>query len=156
MALAEWERALVRALNDPLPIEAEPFDTAARAAGVPVEQALERLRAWLNDGTIRRIGARVRHQKVGYTANGMSVWNVPRERADAAAEIMCERNEVSHCYLRPTMQGWPYSLFAMIHGRSEEEVRAVAAEIAREAGIDEYDVLFSTEEYKKSAPRFFE
>ncbi|MNE67073.1 hypothetical protein D3C80_1626610 [compost metagenome] len=29
---------------------------------------------------------------------------------------------VSHCYRRPRRPGWRYNLFAMVHGRSREEI----------------------------------
>ena len=65
-----------------------------------------------------------RHHKLGYRANGMAVFAVPEERVDAAGARLAERNEVSHCYRRPRLADWPYDLFAMVHGRSEEQVRA--------------------------------
>jgi siroheme decarboxylase len=50
---------------------------------------------------------------------------------------------------------WPYNLFAMVHGRTEEEVRRFVASLAAEPGLERHDVLFSTREYKKNAMRFF-
>jgi hypothetical protein len=37
----------------------------------------------------------------------------------------------------------------MIHGRREEECREAAARIARETGTEDYQLLFSTREFKK-------
>jgi DNA-binding Lrp family transcriptional regulator len=43
---------------------------------------MERLARMLESGVIRRIGAVPNHYAIGYTANGMSVWDVPDERID--------------------------------------------------------------------------
>lgn len=150
-----WEIALIRAANGPISIEARPFARIAAEAGISEEQALERLRAWKENGTIRRFGARVNHRKLGFDANGMSVWNVPADQVDALGRFMSEQPEVSHCYVRPQSASWPYNLYAMIHGKSEEAVQAVAQRIASHIGATDYRVLFSSKEFKKSAPRYF-
>ncbi len=150
-----WEIALIRALNGPLPLEAHPFAHAAQAAGIPEDQVLERVRAWKEDGTIRRFGARVNHRRLGFAANGMSVWAVEESRVEDTGRIMSEQPEVSHCYVRPTSASWPYNLYAMIHGKSEDEVRDVARRIAEHTGLPNFRVLFSSKEFKKSAPRYF-
>jgi DNA-binding Lrp family transcriptional regulator len=43
---------------------------------------MARLTSMLESGVIRRIGAVPNHYAIGYTANGMSVWDVPDERID--------------------------------------------------------------------------
>jgi siroheme decarboxylase len=151
----DWEIALIRALNGPLPLCPEPFAAVAEKIGITEEQVLERVRAWKEDGTIRRFGARVNHRRLGFSANGMSVWDVPEEDVERVGAIMTEQPEVSHCYLRPRNASWPYNLYAMIHGKNEDEVRAVAQRIAKSTGFEECRVLFSATEFKKSAPRYF-
>jgi DNA-binding Lrp family transcriptional regulator len=154
--LAPWEQRLVAALNEPLPLVERPFAAVADRVGVSEGEVLERLRAWLADGTLRRFGARIRHRQAGYTANGMSVWRVEPDRAEAAGKAMASRPEVSHCYLRAPAQDWPYTLYAMLHGHTREEVLAAARAIAEDTGLDDYRVLFSVREFKKAAPRFFD
>ena len=152
---ADWELRILKALDGPLPIEATPFASLAEQAGVPEEQLLERVRAWVADGTIRRFGARIKHHAIGFTANGMSVWYVEPCEVERVARVMCERQEVSHCYERPPQPGWPYNLFAMIHGTSTDEVENIARGISEATGITEYRILFSAREFKKSTPRYF-
>ncbi|HOZ45499.1 MAG TPA: AsnC family transcriptional regulator [Candidatus Hydrogenedentes bacterium] len=153
--LSDGEIALVRALSDPLPMIEQPFDEVARRAGVTAEVVIERIRAWLEDGTIRRFGARVAHRTVGYAANGMSVWKVAAAEEEPAGTYMASQPEVSHCYLRDTRPGWDYNLYAMIHGGTRDEVDAVAQRIADHTGLRECAILFSAEELKKTAPRYF-
>ena len=51
--------------------------------GVSGEQVRERLGEMLAEGLIRRIGAVPNHYRLGYTANGMTVWDVADERRRA-------------------------------------------------------------------------
>ena len=63
--------------------------------------------------------------------------------------------EVSHCYSRPPFEGFPYSLYSMIHGPDEAAVRAVAERLSAETDSHRYDALFSTREFKKTRLRYF-
>ena len=150
-----WELELLRALNEPLPLVERPFALVAGRVGVSEEEVLRQIKSWLADGTVRRFGARVSHQPLGYVANGMSVWDIPAGQVEEAAEYMTRQPEVSHCYLRVRLPSWPFNLYAMIHGETEEEVHAVAARIAEHAGLETYRLLFSSRELKKSVPRYF-
>jgi len=133
----------------------EPFATLAREADMSESEALTLIRRWVEDGVIRRFGARLRHHSVGYVANGMSVWKVPEDRVATAADYMKIQPEISHCYLRRTCPEWNYNLYAMIHGKTPEAVRETAHRIAQETGLTDYDILFSQKEFKKTAPKFF-
>lgn len=153
--IEERDMPLLEALSAPLPLEPEPFARIAEQAGRTEEEVLEKLRGWTESGMIRRFGARVRHRRLGARANGMSVWRVPAGGEARAAACMIQRDEVSHCYQRPAQPGWPYTLYAMIHGATREDVLGVAETLARETGLQEYEVLFSVREFTKRAPRLF-
>ncbi len=153
---APWEKELIRLTSGGLPLVECPYRELSKAVGVSEQIVMERLREWVDQGIIRRMGALVNHRAVGIRANGMSVWNVPDREVDAVAKVLCERSEVTHCYRRPRRPGWPYNLFAMVHGTSEDQVRELVAELAQEAGAPDYAVLFSNREYKKTAPRYFD
>jgi len=108
-------------------------------------------------GVIRRIGAVPNHYRLGYTANGMTVWDVADEQVDALGEAIGGLSFVSHCYRRPRhLPDWPYNLFTMIHGQKRDNVETVVAQVAREIGIEQYEVLYSTREFKKERIRYFE
>jgi DNA-binding Lrp family transcriptional regulator len=154
-SLTDEQKELVRLIQDGLAVEREPLATAAARLGWPVSRVVEQIREWLTSGVIRRFGTVVRHHKLGYSANGMAVFRVPPERIDDAGRRIAEHKEVSHCYRRPPLPDFPYNLFAMIHGRSEEAVRQLAARMAEEAGAEGHDVLFSLTEFKKVSMRYF-
>jgi DNA-binding Lrp family transcriptional regulator len=152
----DLERRLVVATQSGLPLVPRPYHALAEQLGVPVDQVLARLSSMLERGIIRRIGAVPNHYAIGYTANGMSVWDVPDERIDELGAQIGALDFVTHCYHRPRkLPEWPYSLFAMVHGSSREEVLTKVAQIAELLGTDcrAYDVLFSTEILKKTGLR---
>jgi radical SAM protein with 4Fe4S-binding SPASM domain len=154
VTLTEEQKRLAWLAGD-FPVAQAPFAERASQAGVSGHDLLEQIRAWRAAGVIRRFGAVVAHRSLGYRANGMAVFQVPEERADAAGRRLAEFEEISHCYRRPRLPDWPYDLFAMVHGRSEAEVRAFVERAACELGLQNYDILFSTAEYKKKSFEYF-
>ncbi|MCY2925160.1 MAG: radical SAM protein [Planctomycetota bacterium] len=155
MQFSEADRQLVRALQEDIPLSARPFDAIAGQLGVPVEAVVEKIRAWMAAGVVRRLAAVVRHHQMGYTANGMAVFAAPAEAIDEWGRRLAQIPQVSHCYRRPAMADFPYTLFAMFHGQSESEVRGLAARAAAELGGPDHDVLFSHKEFKKVSMRYF-
>jgi DNA-binding Lrp family transcriptional regulator len=107
-------------------------------------------------GVMRRFATILNHRKAGFTANAMSVWNVPEEKAEELGKQIAEFRAVSHCYLRPKYPNWPYNLFAMVHATSQEACDEVIEEIAKETGLTEYGKLYSTREFKKKRLVYFD
>ncbi|WP_313313364.1 Lrp/AsnC family transcriptional regulator [Pulveribacter sp.] len=156
MALNAFDRALIAATQGGLPLVARPYEAVGAMLGVPGEQVRQRLAQMLQDGLIRRIGAVPNHYRLGYTANGMSVWDVGDEHVAALGPRVAALPFVSHCYRRPRhLPGWPYNLFAMLHGTSREAVRSQADEVAALLGsaCRGHDILYSTAILKKTGLR---
>lgn len=156
MALNAFDRALIAATQGGLPLVARPYEAVGAMLGVPGEQVRQRLAQMLQDGLIRRIGAVPNHYRLGYTANGMSVWDVADEHVAALGPRVAALPFVSHCYRRPRhLPGWPYNLFAMLHGTSREAVRSQADEVAALLGgaCRSHDILYSTAILKKTGLR---
>ena len=154
-SLDEAQKTLVRLLQDDLPLVARPFDALADRLGWPLERVLGQLAEWQRIGVLRRVAAIVHHRRAGFAANGMAVFDVGDDRVDAAGRVLAARPQVSHCYRRPRLAGFPYNLYAMVHGRAEQDVQAVVAAILQEIGPCPHEVLFSTHEYKKTSMRYF-
>jgi DNA-binding Lrp family transcriptional regulator len=153
---AELDRRIVLATQAGLPLDPYPFRWLAAEIGATPEQIMERFRVMLEDGRIRRIGAVPNHYRLGYVANGMSVWDIDDADIETAGTEIGRLDMVSHCYHRPRHPPeWPYNLFAMLHGRSREEVQDKAEQIARLLGdrVRRYDVLYSTRILKKTGLR---
>jgi DNA-binding Lrp family transcriptional regulator len=150
------DRRIVLATQAGLPLAEQPYDVLADELGLPVDEVLARIRAMQDRGIIRRIAAVPNHYALGYRANGMSVWNVPDEQARAAGREVGALAYVSHCYLRPRhLPQWPYNLFAMVHGKTREEVAMRVEAIAALLGghCRGHEVLYSTRILKKTGLR---
>ncbi|HMV18568.1 MAG TPA: AsnC family transcriptional regulator, partial [Rhodocyclaceae bacterium] len=149
----DLDRRLVIATQAGLPLVPRPYDALAAQLGVSAEVVRARLAAMLENGRIRRIGAVPNHYALGYTANGMSVWDVDDARIVELGEAVGRLPGVTHCYERPrALPDWPYNLFAMVHGRDRATVLAQVETIARLLGAAcrARDVLFSTAILKKT------
>lgn len=153
--LEERQERLAAVLQGHLPITAEPYAAAAEACGWSVDDALGQIRSWSESGLIRRIGVLLDHRRVGVRANGMAVFRVPEDRVDEVGRKLAGHREVTHCYRRRTAPGWDYNLFAMTHGETREEVESCVGRMAGETGVSDYDILYSTREFKKVSPRYF-
>jgi DNA-binding Lrp family transcriptional regulator len=150
------DRAIVRATQAGLPLSVRPYHTVAERLGLPAEEVIARVRRMLAAGIIRRIGAVPNHYRLGYRANGMSVWDVPDERVSKLGRRVGALPFVSHCYRRPPRPPrWPYNLFAMVHARTRDEVEDQVAQIAALLGDAgrRHDVLYSTRILKKTGLR---
>ena len=154
-ALSSEEIALIRVLQGNLPDSMTPFNVLAEALQWQVGEVISIGNRLLEADVVRRFGAVLRHQKAGFVANAMGVWQVDPEQADEVGEIMARFKEVSHCYERPTLPDWPYSLFTMIHGRNVEDCGEVMKRISLATGVKTYSMLFSTVELKKSSMQYF-
>ncbi|HYD32361.1 MAG TPA: Lrp/AsnC family transcriptional regulator [Azospirillaceae bacterium] len=150
------DRRLIQATQDGLPLVPHPYHAVAGTLGLDPEEVMARLRRMLETGVIRRIGAVPNHYALGYRANGMSVWDVVDERITEIGRQVGALDFVSHAYHRPRHPPlWPYNLFAMVHGRSRDEVLAHVEAIAGVIGpaARAHDVLFSTRILKKTGLR---
>ncbi len=152
----DLDRRLVLATQNGLPLVPRPYHLLGEQLGVTAEEVMARLTDMLQRGVIRRIGVVPNHYAIGYTANGMSVWDVPDEQIDELGERIGRLDFVTHCYHRPRqLPEWPYNLFAMVHGTSRSEVLAKVGEISGLLGphCRTHDVLFSTQILKKTGLR---
>jgi len=153
--LTRLEKEIIKALQEGLPLVSRPFAALAEKLDLTEGELLEAVREMLDRGLIRRFGAAVRHQDLGFTANAMVVWNVPEEESESIGQLFAGYPEVSHCYQRKTSGEWKYGLFTMVHGRTEDECRSTAKAMSKAAGVEDYLVLFSSEELKKESMKYF-
>ena len=154
--LQALDRRIVLATQSGLPLDPQPYHRIAEQLDVDVALVKERLRSMLDSGCIRRIAAVPNHYRLGFCANGMSVWDVPEERIRELGRLVGELDFVSHCYHRPRHPPeWMYNLFAMVHGRDRDEVRDKVEQIAKLLGEDcaGHEILFSTRILKKTGFR---
>jgi len=161
--LTPAERDLVVEIQDGLPVTATPYADVADELGADPGWVRRTIRRFDAEGKVRRVGVVPNHYALGYTENGMTVWDVPDEVVETVGPEVASLEFVTHCYQRPRHDGvWPYNFFAMTHGRSEAEsrrrIRAVRATMEEhwDVGAGDWDTLFSTRILKKTGIRMAE
>ena len=164
-ALSSSDKARIRIACDDIPHTLTPFADW----GV----SLEALRDDLVQKRMRRFGAILRHQDAGFAYNAMVCFKLDErletkderrvilsdpwkgESKDSAGAILANKPYISHCYERPSFEGFPYTLYVMMHAQSAEELDAFIKDAAVSIGNPEYAVLHSVRELKKTSFRFF-
>ena len=162
-SLTPRERDLVVEIQGGLPITRTPYADVADAIDQPTDWVVETIKRFDDEEKVRRVGVIPNHYALGYSENGMTVWDVPDDRLAEVGPAVAELGFVTHCYHRPRHEGvWPYNFFAMTHGRDEAEsqrrigqVRDVMAD-HWDVGEDDWDTLFSTQILKKTGIRLDE
>lgn len=152
----DLDRRLIRLTQKGLPLVKEPYRELAKQLSLDAAEVCARFERLLANGIVRRIGVVPNHYRLGYTANGMSVWDVPDDQVDELGQRIGALPFVSHCYHRPRhLPEWPYNLFAMVHGRSRDETESKIARIAAMLGKANrgHTVLYSTQVLKKTGVR---
>ncbi len=152
--LTETEISLAKHLQGDLPVVARPFSALARASGLTEAQALDVLRTLRQAGAIRKVAAILRHQRAGYRQNALIVWAVGQGDLDRVGGCFASLPFVSHCYARQPAFLGRYTLFTMVHAR-HEAVGRILSEMAAAAQMQDYLVMESLEEYKKTSPEYF-
>ncbi|HET8772881.1 MAG TPA: Lrp/AsnC family transcriptional regulator, partial [Thermoanaerobaculia bacterium] len=154
--LTPAEIECVRLLQRDLPLQPRPFDALARNAGVSGDELLSTARTLQKRGQMRRYAASVASRKSGFVASAMGLWVVPQDSVDDYAAKLAQHRAVSHCYLRPVYDDWPYNLYTTVHARSVDECESVIQDLAIDTGIAQKQALFPTKEYKKVRASFFQ
>ncbi|MBM3565122.1 MAG: Lrp/AsnC family transcriptional regulator [Alphaproteobacteria bacterium] len=153
----DLDARILAEIADGLPLAAAPYAAVGARIGVAEADVIARLKAMIERGVIRRFGAVVRHHELGFTANAMTVWDVPDAQVDGLGERIAAFPFVTLCYQRPRrLPDWPYNLFCMIHGRGRAEVMAQIEALNREtgAGACRHEVLFSLRRFKQRGARY--
>jgi len=153
--LDDLDKKIIHYLQGDLPLTARPFAVLAEKIGISEEELLNRIKLLKEQGILRRLGATLYHQRVGFKANAMVAWYVPDEIIDETGFLMATFKEVSHCYQRKIEEKWRYNIFTMVHGKNKKDCQSIVKRIAKKTGIKDYVILLTLKEYKKTSPRYF-
>ena len=140
-----------RALQEGLPIVAQPYLALATDLGVSEQQVLDAIQQLQERGMIKRFGMVLKHRQLGYSANAMVVWDVPERLVDQVGTSLGEEACVTLSYRRPRRPPqWNYNLFCMIHGTSRDTVTAQLEDIVSSKGLHyPHQLLFSNHCFKQ-------
>jgi len=153
--LSERDKGFIRELQKDLAVIPEPFKDLADNLGITTSQLFAKAKEYENSGIMRRYAAILRHRDAGFVANGMVVWHVPEDRIDDAGSKLAAFPQVSHCYRRPVYPDWRFNLFSMIHARTLQAAEKMAVEMSETIGVNDYQILFSSREFKKERVKYF-
>ncbi|MFH2092470.1 MAG: Lrp/AsnC family transcriptional regulator [Pseudomonadota bacterium] len=154
--LTDLEKKIIALLQTDIPVVKQPFQVLAEKIGITEDQFLKVLNDLNDRGMIRRFGATIKHQRTGFNANAMVAWNVDEDKVEETGNIMSTFQEITHCYRRNPAPGWRYNLYTMVHATSEDECYAIVKRISKAVGQDDYELLFSRKELKKTSMKYFE
>jgi siroheme decarboxylase len=146
-------RGHMKILQQPLQLAEEPFAGYAESLGISQDETIELLKHYLSKGIIRRVAGVLKHRNAGFRVNAMVVMVIAPDRCDAVGSELALLPFITHCYRRTAYPDWPYTMYAMVHARSEGEFEEHLADIRSVVGDVGLAILGSLKEYKKTAFR---
>ncbi len=153
--LTKLEKKVIASIQEDIPITSRPYLEISKKLKISEETLLKTLQNLCDRGIIRRFGATIRHRKSGFTANAMVAWIVDEDRLDEVGKKMASFSQVSHCYRRNPNGQWPYNLYTMVHANDEDACREIARTMSSETRVENYKLLFSRRELKKTSMKYF-
>jgi DNA-binding Lrp family transcriptional regulator len=133
----------------------EPFSDIVKELDIDYDTFFEIMAQLQDAGIMRRFASILNHRKAGFNANAMVVWDVDEVNGEEIGEKAAAFSAVSHCYLRPKYENWPYNLFTMVHGKTTEETNGIIAEMQKEIPSKSHMPLYSSREFKKVRIEYF-
>lgn len=153
--LSDRDKEFIRELQKDLAVTPEPFKELAGNLGITTDELFAKAKEYESIGIMRRFAAILRHRDAGFVANGMVVWRAPEDRIDDVGFKLAAFPQVSHCYRRPVYHDWRFNLFSMIHARTLDAAEQMANEMSETIGVKDYQILFSSREFKKERVKYF-
>ncbi|MDY6823043.1 MAG: Lrp/AsnC family transcriptional regulator [Thermodesulfobacteriota bacterium] len=153
--LKDDEKKIIAAIQGDIPVTSRPYKAIAEEIGLSEESVISTLQSLCERGVIRRFGATLRHQRSGIRANAMVAWSIPEDRIAEVGQRFAGFKAVSHCYRRDPAPTWPFNLYTMVHATDEAGCRDTTREMATAVGVEDYKVLFSRRELKKTSMVYF-
>ncbi len=154
--MTELHHKVVRMAQYDIDIVSEPFKKIIDKLDITYDKFFAILSELQVAGVMRRFASILNHRKAGFNANAMVVWDVDEgEKGEAIGANAASFSAVSHCYLRPKYENWPYNLFTMVHGKTTEETNGIIADMAKEIDSKSHMPLYSSREFKKVRIEYF-
>ncbi len=118
----------------------QPFQLIAEKSGVPLETVIERIRAMVEAGVVRRVRQTLLSTKLAHGA--LVAWKVPEEKLNAAFDFMAQKDPFSgHVVIRSTdteVSGSGYRLWTTLKVPVGESLDFHATTLLRLTGATEY------------------
>ena len=153
--LTPLHSAVIRLAQYDIDIVSEPFAQMVKELDTDYETFFNILSELQEAGIMRRFASILNHRKAGFNANAMVVWDIDEAKGEEIGESAAAFSAVSHCYLRPKYENWPFNLFTMVHGKTTEETNGIIEDMAKEIPNISHMPLYSSREFKKIRIEYF-
>ena len=153
--LTSLHHEVIRLAQYDIDMVREPFAEIIEKLSIDYDTFFNILNELQEAGIMRRFASILNHRKAGFNANAMVVWEVDEDNGKEIGEKAAAFSAVSHCYLRPKYENWPYNLFTMVHGKTTEETNSIIDEMAKEIPSRSHMPLYSSREFKKVRIEYF-
>ena len=149
------DKKIILRLQEDISITATPYKEISDELNITEDELIHKMKVYNETGILKRMGAILYHRKAGFNANAMVVWKIDKDKLDDVGRYMSSFSEVSHCYERQPCGSWDYNLYTMIHQRDRESCNKIIEKIASAIGTENYKVLYSIKELKKTSMKYF-
>ena len=147
----EIDRKILNETNKGLSLTPEPFNEIAAQLGITPQEVIARIVKMRENGVIRRFGASIKPNDVGFLANALVAWKVPENRVQEVGSYLSKFSEVTHCYERKTVAGrWEYNLYTVMHAQKREAIEQLVKNLSEATAVNDYQILYSTRDLKKA------
>lgn len=137
-------------------VVSSPYLNIAKKLGIDEYEVLKRIKNYQKEGIIRRLGAIIKHDKVGYKENAMVVWKLKRDNMKKFEEYIGNESRISHAYERKiNPDKWKYNFFTMIHANTKDELNTIIDNCVKLLDNPEFNILKTIKELKKTSPVYF-
>jgi DNA-binding Lrp family transcriptional regulator len=149
--LDEIDRKLLALMEKGIALTPEPFSEIARELRISPSEVITRLTKLKDEGVIRKFGASIKPNNIGFSANALVAWKVPVDRVQEVGVQLSKLSDISHCYERKPVQGrWEYNLYTVMHARGRDSIQDTVNQISSGMAINEYKILYSTRDLKRT------
>ncbi len=146
----EIDQQLLAQIGKGIALTPEPFNEIARELGITQKEVIARLTKLKAEGVIRKFGASIKPNNIGFSANALVAWKVPADRIREIGSQLSNLSDISHCYERKAVSGkWEYNLYTVMHARERQNIQSLVNQISAGTGINDYKILYSTRDLKR-------
>jgi len=150
----EVDGEILSKTNKGLLLTIEPFNDIAAQIGITPQEVIARIVKLRESGVIRRFGALIKPDDLGFSANALVAWKVPENRVQEVAPCFSKFKEVTHCYERKAIAGkWEYNLYTVMHAREREGIGLIVNNLSEATAINDYIILYTARDLKKVKAR---
>lgn len=128
--LDRLDRQLLNLMQNDFPLTTQPYLDMARKLDISEEEVLNRIQAMKQNGIIRRTGAILDSQKMGFYSTLCACW-VGEERIDEVAAIINGQKGVTHNYVRDHY----YNVWFTLTAPSYDEAMKIIRDLQQAARI---------------------